>query len=314
MRIKMENERKFAGKKGSEEYYRELCNYIGTDLWSDMRKVVEAGYEQAVKKKDHAMLRAVFYQESKVELLPIRHGGYDHCALLPGVLNLLASDGFDNIYRAFPEGLPLAANGYSMYVKATNLILCMLYNREGKEVYDQTKVIEQAEKYVATKQPVWNRAVTACVLSILKQDVSCFSENLQKVCEGYAKTDIVKYKKLQCKCAYGLLVLAKHFLTEEEFLKVVYPEHKNFDKGYIDWLLKLEGLTDELYAEYEGDLKDINEILKMPIAITRIHQPYLGTDNPYLSAKEKNYWYLDTDKMQEEFCRDMAESSKNNRA
>lgn len=83
---------------------------------------------------------------------------------------------------------------------------------------------------------------------------------------------------------------------------------------YIDWFLKLEELTDELCVVYEGDLEDINKILKMPIAITRIHQPYLGTDNPYLSVKEKKDWYLDPDKMLEEFCRDMAESSKNNGA
>ncbi len=29
----------------------------------------------------------------------------------------------------------------------------------------------------------------ACVLSILKHDISGFSENLQKVCEGYGRTD-----------------------------------------------------------------------------------------------------------------------------
>lgn len=212
----------------------------------------EERYTQAVKKKDYLMLQSVFYHESKIQMLPLWDGGYDHSFRFPELLDLLASDEFDNIYRVFPEGLPLAANGYSMYVKATNLILCMLYNKDGKEVYDQAKITEQAEKYIVTKQPAWDRAVAACVLSILKHDISGFSENLQKVCEGYSRTDIIKYRKLQCKCAYGLIVLAKHFLTEEEFGNVKYPDNKNFDKGYLDWFLSLEKLPNDLCFEYEG--------------------------------------------------------------
>lgn len=294
-------------EKGSAEYYKELCYAVDIELSSDTKRVFEEKYTQAVKEKDYVLLKSVFYHESKLEL-PLWSGGNDHSSRLLTLLELLACDAFDNIYRLLPEGLPLAANGYSMHVKATNLILCMLYNRDGKSVYDQAKVTEQAEKYIVSKQPAWDRAVVACVLAVLKHDVSGFSAELQKVCDGHGRRDIIKYKKLQCKCAYGLIVLAKHFWTEEEFADITYPEHKNFDRGYIDWFLSLDRLPDELCFTYEGDFEEMNRVLKSPVAITYIHQPYLGADNPYLSAKEKKAWYLDTTgKMLEEFCGEMAE-------
>lgn len=303
------NLKKFA--KGSVEYYRELCYHVDIELRYDTQRVFEEWYTQAAKKKDFLMLQGVFYHESKIQMLPLWSSGYDHSARFPELLDLLACDEFENIYRVFPEGLPLAANGYSMYVKATNLILCMLYNKADHEIYNQEKVIEQAEKYIVTKQPAWDRAVAACVLSILKHDISVFSENLQKVCEGYSRTDTIKYRKLQCKCAYGLIVLAKHFLTEEEFMNIKYPEHKNFDKGYIDWFLSLEKIPKDLCFLYEGDLEEMNDILKMPIAITQINQPYLGTDNPYISARAKKDWYLDIKEgMLGEFCKEIAENLK----
>lgn len=293
-------------KKGSVEYYRELCYSVDIELIYDTQRVFEEKYKQAVKNKDYRLLHSIFYHEIKLDMLPLWSGGYDHSTRFTELLRLLACDEFCNIYRVFPEGLPLAANGYPMYVKATNLILCMLYNTAGEEVYNQEKVIEQAEKYITSKQPAWDRAVVACVLAIIKGDMFSFSVMLQKVCEGHTRRSIIKYKKLQCDCAYGLIVLAKHFCSKEDFEAIKYPENKCFDKGYIEWLLSLETLPKDLCFEYEGDFEEMNDILKMPIAKTYIHQPYLGTDNPYISAKEKKEWHLDTkEKMLAEFCKDI---------
>ena len=296
-------------EKGSVEYYKDLCLETSISLRYDTQRVFEENYTLATKNRDYALLRNVFYHEIKLQIIPLSSGGVDHSHGFRDMLNLIACDDFQNIYRIFPEGLPLASNGYSMYVKATNLVLCMLYNKDGKEVYDQGKVIEQARKYIESKQPVWDRAVVACVLAIMQHDMSCFSENIQKVCEGYSKQDIIKYRKLQCDPAYGLIVLAKHFCTKEEFESIKYPEYKNFDKGYIDWFLNLETFPDDLCFEYKGTYVQMNDILKMPIAKTYIHQPYLGTDNPYISAKSKKDWYVDVKgKMAEEFFESVKDS------
>ena len=304
-----ENEDEY--EKGSVDYYKELCYETDINLQYDTQRVFEQKYTQAVKNRDYALLHSIFYHEIKLKMLPLWTGGVDHSYSLIDLFTLLACDEFDNIYRVFPEGLPLACNGYSMCLKATNLILCMLYNKDGKEAYDQEKVIEQAKKYVDSKQPVWDRAVVGCILDIAQHDMDSFSENLQKVCEGHNRRDIIKYKKLQCDTAYGLITFAKHFCTKEEFEAIKYPEYKNFDNGYIEWFLSLEIVPNNLCFNYEEGYVQMNDILKMPIAKTCIHQPYLGTDNPYISAKAKKDWYLDCGrkgKMLDEFCKDIVKT------
>ena len=290
-------------EKGSVEYYKELCLETDINLRYDTQRIFEEKYTIATKNKDYPLLRNVFYHEIKLQKMPFWEGGVDHSHGFRTMLNIIACDDFQNVYKIFPEGLPLASNGYSMYVKATNLVLCMLYNKDGKEVYDQDKIIEQAKKYIGSKQPVWDRVVLACVLAIMEHDVDAFSENIQKVCEGHGKQNIIKYRKLQCDPAYGLVVFAKHFWTKDEFEKLRYPEYKNFDKGYIEWLLGLDAFPNDLCFEYEGTYEEMNDILKLPIIQTYIYQPYLGTDNPYISAKSKKDWYVDVKgKMLDEFC------------
>ena len=294
--------------KGSAEYYRKLCYDTDIELKYYTFGIFEEKFTLAVKEKDYSMIHKVFYHESKLDMLPLWDGGCDHSYCFWKLLDLISCDKFDNIYRLFPEKLPLAENGHSMSVKAVNLMLCMLYNGN-EEVYEQSKLIEQAENYVVSKQPKWIRAVLSCILAIIKHNAQDFSQALQEVCEGYSRNDIDKYKKLQCKPAYGLTILAKHFLTEEEFACVEYPKYKNYDKGYIDWFLALEDIPNELCFEYEGEFEEMNSILKMPIVITRIHQPHLGSDNKYISAKAKKHWYLDeTGSMLNEFCKDAAKA------
>ncbi len=287
--------------KGSIEYYKNLCSKTRRDF--DAQKIFEQEIEAAVKNNNFANLKSVFYHATKIKLLPLSSSGYDHCFVAWPLLDLLACDDFDNIYRILPKGLPISTNGFPMYIHAVNLLLCLLYNTEGNTIYEQEKIIEKAEKFLTTKKPLWERSVVACILAILQHDVTSLSENLQKLCEGYSKQNYAKYMKLQCQNAYGLLVLAKHFWTEEEFQKVEYPEYKNFSKGYIDWFLIQDELSDDLCFVYEDSWEELNSILKMPVAITRIHQPYLNSDSPYISSREKKEWHMDSEKMLEELCK-----------
>ena len=143
----------------------------------------------------------------------------------------------------------------------------------------------------------------SCLLGILQCDVSRISDSLQFVCEGFIKIDAAKYRKMQCQNAYGLLMLAKHFLSEEKFAQVIYPEHKNFSEGYMSWLLKQDKLPNELCVTYDSPIEELNELLKKEVAITYIHQPYLNSDNQFLSAKDKKAYYMDLGKMLEAFIR-----------
>lgn len=294
--------------KGSVEYYKDLCYQVDIKLQFDTGRIFEKELASAVKNSDFARIKSIFYHETKLRMLPLWEGGTDHGRQMWNLLNLLACDEFNNIYRVYPEGLPLTSNGYSMWINATNLLLCIMYNTEKKEVYNQNKVIEKAEKFIASKKPIWDRAVVACMLAIMNHDVADFSENLQRVCESYNKNDISDYEKIQCQNAYGLIVLAKHFWTGEEFDKVEYPRYKNFNKGYIDWFLSQKELSNDLCFTYKDSFEEFNNILKKPVAVTRINQPYLGSDNPYISSKAKKNWYMDMKKMLDEFCSELSQA------
>lgn len=234
-------------------------------------------------------------------MLPIGSSGYDHCDRLWPLLDLLACDNFNNIYRVFPEGLPISANGYPMYVYGTNLLLCLLYNLEDGNAYPMDKIVNKAEKFAASKKPLWERSVISCLLGIMQGDVSRTSEGLQDVCAGFMKADVAKYMKMQCQNAYGLMILAKHFLSEEKFAQIIFPEHKSFSVNYMAWLLEQKELLGEPCIVYDLSGEEINDILKKKIAVTRIYQPYLNSDNSYLSAQEKKAYYLDFEKMLTEF-------------
>ena len=266
-----------------------------------LQAVYEKQIEDAVKRNDFATLKSVFYHAAKVKLLPCGSSGYDHCDRFWPLLDLLACAEMDNIYRILPKELPLSTNGYAMYVNGINILLCLLYNDEHNAAYAKDKVTAKAEKYAKSKQPMWERSVISCLLAIMNHDVSRLSENLQNVCESYNKMNIAAYMKIQCQNAYGLLVLAKHILSEEEFNSVTLPEYKNFSKDYIEWFFHQNKISDELCIKYEAPLEKINDILKKPVAITRIYQPYINSDNAYLTSSEKKAWYMDIDTMMDEF-------------
>lgn len=283
--------------EGSPEYFRSILHNLSDNLY--LPALYEKLLAQAVKENDFAGLKSIFYHKAKISLLP-SSSSYDHCGCLWHLLDLLACADTDYIYRILPEGLPLSTNGYPMYIHGTNVLLCLLYNTKGKIVYEQDKVTEKAEKFTASKKPIWERALVSCLLAIMGHDVSRFSENLQNLCVGYNRVNIAPYMKMQCQNAYGILALARRFWTAEEFAAVTLPEYKNFSKGYAEWLFAQKELSDELCVTYEAPFVWLDTILKKPAAVTRIYQKYLDSDNPHLSNAEKKAWYLDHNRMMEE--------------
>lgn len=281
-------------------YYKKVFSHIKIARLN-IQAIYEEYITEALKNDDFTKLQSVFLHSARVKMLPGGSSGYDHCDRFLELLNLLACDNFDNIYRVLPKGLPISTNGYPMYVHGTNILLCLLYDSESLTAYQVDQIINKAEKFTTSKKPLWERSVISCLLGILQHDIPKISDSLKKVCTDFAKTDAAKYMKIQCQNAYGLVVLAKYFLAKEEFTQIIYPECKNFSKKYISWLLGQDELSTDLCITYNSPIEELNEILRKKIAITRIHQPYLNSDNPHLSAKDKNAYYMDFDKMLAEF-------------
>ncbi|MDE7223268.1 MAG: hypothetical protein K2O34_05755, partial [Acetatifactor sp.] len=283
-------------------YYRKLFSYLSVDN-PNMQAVYEAYITEALKNDDFAKLHSVFLHSARVKMLPAGVSGYDHCDRLWPMLDLLACDDFENIYRALPAGLPLSANGYPMYIHGTNLLLCLLYNSESAVAYPLDRVMDKAEKFASSKKALWERSVISCLLGILQGDVSRISDSLQQTCAGFSKVDAARYMKMQCQNVYGLVILAKHFLPEVKFAQIIYPEYKNFSKGYMLWLLEQKKMPKTMCVSYASAMEGLNELLVGQIAVTCIHQPYLNSDNSYLSAKDKKAYYMDLDKMLAELIR-----------
>lgn len=295
-----------SGRNAKEKYGENSPEYVKTVLRSLVgNHQVQAVYEKlipdAIERNDFAALRSIFYHNAKVQLLPLHADGYDHCGTLWPLLDLLACSKFDDVYRILPEGLPLSANGYAMYVHGTNVLLCLLYHAGENAPYAQDQVVTKAEKFAASKKAQWERAVVSCLLAVLEHDVSRFSENLQNVCDGYGKLSIAPFMKMQCQNAYGLLALARRFWPEEEFAAITLPERKNFSKGYVEWLFAQKELSDDLCVTYEAPLEKVNDFLKKPVAVTRVWQKHLHSENPYLTSSQKKAWYVDHEKMWNEF-------------
>ena len=280
-----------AGSYKSAEYYHHLIYGWSLSHYPDENDKI-AMLKRAAKANDYALMQQIFFTFNKQRLSCYLSGGYDHCSLVHQITPYLCCAEYGEVFRAFPENLPLSANGYSMLVHATALLQCILY--KGK--YDDEKVIAKAEKYVASKQPIWNRAFVACFLAIFKEDAEQLSENLQVLCTYHTRQEISDYLKLHCQHAYGMIMIAKHNLPEEVFKKITFPEYKTFDSGYMQWLLE-ENYVRQCVYDYKEPFEEFNIVYDMPLPETRIHQPYLNSDNTYISAQTKKAYFLDVDAM-----------------
>lgn len=284
------------------QQYKELIQDIALErTHAEYQKALEKGIAESLKEENYEQLNRIFYQDTAAALLPGTNGGYDHSGRFWELLDAMACMEDTVISRILPEESELASNGYPMYVHGTNLLLCLMYHDGQNQRYDQEKVIAGAEKFVNAKKPLWEKSVISFLLCLTEKNTEGMSKELQTVCESYGRQAIAKYKKLQCLNAYGLVVLAKRFLSEEEFAKIVLPKHQNFSTGYIKWRLERKEFVPELYYEYPEAVAGKAEILKTPVAVTKVHRPYLNADHPYMSAKEKKQWHLDAAAMEEAF-------------
>lgn len=288
------------------KYYASLIKNLD---WAESTYLGDAYEEilsEAVNHNNYETIKKVFFQGTRTWLLPGTSGGYDHCWRIWDALDDIGCDDYENIYRLFPAGIPLSQKGYPAYVNATNLLLCILYNKDEKRLYDQTKVEEKAEKFISSKKPVWDRAVVGALLGILKHDTNMASENLQALCEATMRMNLIKYKKVQCITAYGVTALAYHNLTEEEFGNIKLPEYKNYSKGYIRWFLAGNWQA-ELCIPYDAPFDEVNAILKMPVALPQTIPPFVLSED---EVKVKKVSLLDADKMLEDYISDILSLQK----
>lgn len=127
--------------------------------------------------------------------------------------------------------------------------------------------------------------------------------DLQMVCDSYAKMGIAPEKKQMCVNAHGLLLLPKFIWPELNLQDFELPVNKNFNRDFALWRIANQTTQLDIYYCYPSNMEAMNEILKSPVATAMIYQPYLNSDNDYISAADKKNWYIDVDKMREQFIK-----------
>ena len=275
--------------------WRKVC---GDPSAEEMTEVLK----KAQKARDYGLMQRCFYTYWKSELSCFLSSGYDHSYMIYRVIPFLSGGEYSEIFRAYPEDLPMAGNGHSMLVNGTGVLQCILY----KGRYDEAKAVAKAEKYVASKQPKWDRAFVACLLAVYKSDAKMLSENLQLLCELNSRNDIPGFLKEQCQTAYGMVVFAAHNMEPEVFNKVQMPEYKNFDPEYMEFALKGEFSRDPLFR-YDEPYAEFNHLFEFPLPLTVADKKNLDSDNSYLTRAEKNAYYMNVDAMNDEIIERLME-------
>ena len=272
-----------------------------------LNEIWEAAIPAELKKGNMDALHAAFFQSTRILLLPSIAGGCDHCTNFWHLLDAAVTEGTAELRRILPASLGKASNGHPMPVNGVNLLLCLLHGTEVS--FDRETVMNKAEKFTKTKHPLWDRSVIACLLALLRRDPEGFSQSLEDVRRSFGRVDCTKYMRLQCLNGYGLAVLAHDLLPAEDFQRVCLPEGPSFSPAYLQWRLALPELPKRLYFTYPDDLDLMNQALAHPVRIQRIHQPYAGSENPHLSAKNRREWHLDGEGMLKELLAELCEKT-----
>ena len=271
----------------SKEFYKTFIYGWSLSIYPEDNDILSI-FKKAEKSKDYSAMQQLFYTHNKRILTWNLSSGYDHCMAIYTMMPYLCCADYDEIYRAFPSDLPISTNGHSMMVNATALLQCILY--KGK--YDEENAIAKAEKYILTKNPKWDRAYVGCFLAIIKNDADMLSENLQILCNYHTRQSICGFMKYHCQSAYGILVFAKKNLPQEIFERVKMPEHKTFDPGYMEWVFNEQFVRESIF-DYKAPYEELNIVYEMPLPITKVHRPYLNSDNEYMSSSAKKAYFMD---------------------
>lgn len=275
-------------------FQRGLMLFLKTSSHMDPEKEIAA----CVKAGDWKRLNDLFFQLTRLSLLPGAATGYDHSGRFLAVLDLAASEGPEAVKRYLPQELGLAKNGSAVLVHGMNLLLCLLYCKGKKAVFDTRKVLEDGERFTQTKRPLWERGVVQFLICLYEDRPAGMRTALKELCVGYERMTLPQYQRMQCLNAYGLVMLAQKIAPPEVFRELTFQEANGFSLGYLEWRLGQEALAPELYLPYPEPAGIINELLLAEPGPLRIAQ--LKAGNSRCSPQEQKVWYEDSEKMAEE--------------
>lgn len=286
-----------------KEGKKEFKNLLFSVRYGYFNLLCDIEVEKAYKNNDYQTIKNFYYQFARSNLFQFSGGG-DHCFSITEALYLLGCDEYDTVFRIYPKGIPLAKNGYPMYVVATNLLLCILYNTDDDEFYPAKKVKEKAEKFLLMKKPIFEKGLVEALLGILEQNIEHVSEGVNILCKNFGRASYSKTLKYHCFLAYGIIVLAYHSFSKEIFEQIKFPESNNFSKDYIIDFLNGRYKNEPLY-EFNGKLEIVKQLIMKPVQITRTIPDFSINERKMIEKKVE----FDKDRMRKEFLADIYENN-----
>lgn len=228
------------------------------------------GFYEAVQDKDWQSVNNYLYQEMRYWFIPSgdSFSGCDHSIYFFHALEAFAC-GADQVFESvYPYDLGPTQNGYKFCVVGSNLVFAKYYRDE--ELLEQA--VAAAVKFTGGRASKWERLAIQFLLDVLNKDLEVASENLLGICKGYSRINLFPMMSIEDICipAHGLYCIAKRWLSDEEFAKIVMPKHKAFLQDYAKW--RIENLTPILkpYMVYPEDMDILNRIYAAPVVKTML--------------------------------------------
>ena len=210
----------------------------------------------------------------------------------------LVSVVFHDDYCLLPPQVRKAQNGYAFLVVLSNLLDALWLKDDALLPH----ALAAAQKFMQSKKPANERAVIAFLWHVHAGDTQVASEQLQKFCEGYGRTDISPAEKRLCVPAHGLYSLAEMLLPSEQFARIQMPAYKNFNRDFAEWRIANKRPQAVLFVAHPVHLDIFNRIYLAPAPRSMVSQCYLYSDNPYLQHAKKE-WTQDEEIMLREFVK-----------
>lgn len=226
------------------------------------RNVANLGCYLALRENDMSLLERALASASSWGQLTMSDGGCDHSIYAWTVLPLvLGACRFDDIDRMIPAQNGLSENGLSSSRVIVNLVMLLHYRESSWE----DSAVKAAESLLKTRCTIEEKAVTSCLLALVREDWNTFSISLDQVSAAkrksreYGESGFTRQVSFM---AIGLHNYARHLYGND----VPVPSNLRDDLvfgGYTSYLDHVDNRKNAVFHTFEGPLELLNLLESM---------------------------------------------------
>lgn len=269
---------KYCVNKSKEEQIIMSIKILGT------KPLLSLGIMLSLKEKNMELLNNVLYTCATIMQLSQSSSGYDHCIFAWNLLPILFSaNKIKDIEKIFPKKSGLSNNGYVVNRAITNLVMYLYY----KEEVWKEQVLQDGYKVLKTGKNLEEKAVVACLISLVEKDFERFRFELSNIYKGRRQSKLENvFMKQFSFLALGLYNFA-YYLYKEEIEKFSMLEEDNLILDLHLYQKSIGFKSGGSFIEFKEPIELFNDIINVDIPAMPIYI-------------EKGKKYTDIQKYQEE--------------